>query len=73
MALSYFNRGMVHLRAGRISQARLAFEAAQRTYDVGPLMDQLAGLQTYDLHAKEVARDMRETVGRRAPPSLVAA
>ena len=39
VALSYFNRGIVHLRAGRISQARLAFERAREIYPVGPMLD----------------------------------
>jgi tetratricopeptide (TPR) repeat protein len=73
VALSYFNRGIVHLRAGRISQARGAFENAQRVYPVGPMRDQLAGLETYDHHAREVARIVRAIAGSWAPAKTVAA
>jgi len=72
-ALSYFNRGMVHLRASRISQARQAFERAQQIYPVGPMLDQIARLQTYDQHAREVARSVREIAARRVPTTTVAA
>jgi tetratricopeptide (TPR) repeat protein len=72
-ALSYFNRGIVHLRAGRISQARLAFERAHELYPVDPMLDQIAGLETYDHHTREVARSVREIAGRRAPRMTVAA
>ena len=72
-ALSHFNRGIVHLRAGRITQARQAFERAHELYPVGPMLDQLAGLQTYDHHAHDVARSMREIAGRRVPTMTVAA
>jgi hypothetical protein len=59
VALSYFNRGLVLLRAGRISQARWAFERAHQTYPEGPMRDEVAGLQLYDRHAREVARRVR--------------
>ncbi len=59
VALSYFNRGLVHLRAGQISQARQAFENAQRHYPLGPMLDEVTGLQTYDRHAREVAQRVR--------------
>ncbi|MFI5459228.1 MAG: tetratricopeptide repeat protein [Isosphaerales bacterium] len=72
-ALSYFNRGIVHLRAGRISQARRAFERAHEIYPVGPMLDQLARLQTYDHHAREVARSVREIAERWVPTTTVAA
>jgi hypothetical protein len=73
VALSYFNRGMVHLRAGRIPQARLAFESAQRIYPVGPMLDQLASLETFDQHAREVASCVREIAERWFPTMTVAA
>jgi tetratricopeptide (TPR) repeat protein len=72
-ALSYFNRGIVHLRAGRISQARQAFERAHELYPVGPMLDQLARLQTYDHHARAVARGVREIAERWVPTVTVAA
>jgi tetratricopeptide (TPR) repeat protein len=73
VAMSFFNRGIVHLRAGRISQARQAFERAQQIYPVGPMLDQLTRLQTYDHHAREVARSVREIAGRWVPTATVAA
>jgi hypothetical protein len=72
-ALSYFNRGIAHLRAGRISHAREAFERARELYPVGPMLDQLAKLQTYDHHAREVARSVREIAERWVPTMTVAA
>ncbi len=62
VALSYFNRGLVHLRAGRISQARQAFERAQQLYPEGLTLDELSALQTYDRHAREVAQRVRTTI-----------
>jgi tetratricopeptide (TPR) repeat protein len=73
VALSYFNRGMVHLRAGQISQARQAFESAQRIHPLGPMLDQLASLQTYDQNAREVARSVRGIAERWSPMTTVAA
>jgi tetratricopeptide (TPR) repeat protein len=73
VALSYFNRGIVHLRAGRISHARQAFERAHELYPVGPMLDQLARLQTYDHHAREIARGVREIAERWVPTTTVAA
>jgi tetratricopeptide (TPR) repeat protein len=72
-ALSYFNRGFVHLRAGRISQARQAFERARQIYPVHPILDQLARLETYDHHARVVASSVREITGRWVPTTPVAA
>jgi hypothetical protein len=72
VALSYFNRGFVLLRAGRISQARQAFERSRQIYPVGPWLDEAAGLQTYDRHAREVARQVR-TIAEQYPPKPVAA
>jgi tetratricopeptide (TPR) repeat protein len=72
-ALSYFNRGIVHLRAGRISHAREAFERAHELYPVDPMLDQIARLQTYDHHAREVARSVREIAERWVPSMTVAA
>jgi tetratricopeptide (TPR) repeat protein len=62
VALSYFNRGLVHLRAGRISRSRQAFERAQQLYPVGPMLDEVTGLQTYDRHAREVAQRVRTII-----------
>ncbi|MHB1561288.1 MAG: hypothetical protein ACYC61_27900, partial [Isosphaeraceae bacterium] len=59
VALSYFNRGFVLLRAGWISRARQAFERARQIYPVGPVLDEVIGLQTYDWRAREVARRFR--------------
>jgi hypothetical protein len=61
VALSHFNRGMVHLRAARISQARKAFETAYQLYPEGPTLAQLRNLQTYDHHAREVASSVRQS------------
>ncbi|MFI5456533.1 MAG: hypothetical protein ACHRXM_13880 [Isosphaerales bacterium] len=72
-ALSFFNRGIVHLRAGRISQARQAFECAQKIYPVGLMLDQLARLQTYDHHAREVARNVRGEIAERWVPTTTVA
>jgi Tfp pilus assembly protein PilF len=72
-ALSYFNRGIVHLRAGRISQAQQAFKRAHELYPIGPMLDQLARLQTYDNHAREIARSVRKISERWEPSSTVAA
>ena len=73
VALSCFNRGIVHLRAGRVSKARAAFENAQRIYPVGPVGEQLASLETYDHHAREVARRVRAIAERWVPTMTVAA
>jgi hypothetical protein len=73
VALSYFNRGLVHLRAGRISQARQAFESAQRHYPVGPMLDEVTGLQTYDRHACEVAQRVRTMIVKQFPARPIAA
>jgi hypothetical protein len=73
VALSYFNRGIVHLRLGRITQARQAFERTLELCPVGPMLDQLASLQTYDYHAREIARTVREIADRRVRPMTVAA
>ncbi len=62
VALSYFNRGLVHLRAGRISRARQAFERAQQLYPLGPMLDEVTGLQTYDRHAREVAHRVQTII-----------
>jgi tetratricopeptide (TPR) repeat protein len=67
VALSYFNRGLVHLRAGRISQARQAFERAQQVYPEGPALDELTGLQIYDRHAREVAQRVRTIIANHFP------
>jgi tetratricopeptide (TPR) repeat protein len=72
VALSDFNRGFVLLRAGRISRARQAFERAQQIYPVGPMLDEVTGLQTYDRHAREVARRVR-TIAEQFPTKPVAA
>jgi tetratricopeptide (TPR) repeat protein len=66
LALSDFNRGLVLLRKGQISQARRAFERAQTIYPEGLLLDEVGSLQTYDHHAREVARRVR-TIAERFP------
>ncbi len=71
-ALSYFNRGMVHLRAGRISQARQSFERAHEIYPEGPMFEALAGLQIYDHHAREIARRVR-AIAEQFPRQPIAA
>ena len=73
VALSYFNRGLVHLRAGRISQARQAFESAKHHYPVSPMLDEVTGLQTYDRHAREVAQRVRTIIAERFSLRPVAA
>jgi hypothetical protein len=72
-ALTCFNRGFMHLRAGRIPEARHAFESGRQIYPLFPMLDQLARLQTYDDHAREVARSVREIAGRWVPTAKVAA
>jgi hypothetical protein len=72
VALSYFNRGFIHLRAGRVTEARQAFERAQQIYPEGPMLSELSGLQTYDQHAREVARSVR-TIAEQFPKSPIAA
>jgi tetratricopeptide (TPR) repeat protein len=67
VALSYFNRGLVHLRAGRIFQARQAFERAQQLYPEGPTLEEITGLQTYDRHAREVAQRVRTRITEQFP------
>jgi tetratricopeptide (TPR) repeat protein len=59
LALAHFNRGLVMLRSGRISQARQAFAEAHRLYPAGPMIEEVAALRTYDHHARELARRMR--------------
>ncbi len=73
VALSYFNRGFVLLRAGRISRARQAFERVQQIYPVGPMLDGVTGLQSYDQHAREVARRVVRLTAERFPMEPVAA
>lgn len=72
LALSYFNRGFVYLRAGRISQARQAFERSHQIYPEGPLLDVAAELQTYDRHAREVARQVRMIADQYHPKPVAA-
>ena len=72
VALSDFNRGLVHLRAGRISQARQAFEHARQIYPEGPMLSEASELQIYDRHAREVARSVR-TIAEQFPTSPIAA
>jgi hypothetical protein len=72
VALSYFNRGFVLLRAARVSRARQAFERARQIYPAGPMLDEVSGLQTYDHHAREVARRVR-TIAEQFPTKSVAA
>ena len=72
VALSFVNRGFIHLRAGRVTQARNAFDRAQQIYPEGPMIAELSGLQTYDRHAREVASGIR-TIAERFPMSPVAA
>jgi tetratricopeptide (TPR) repeat protein len=72
-ALSYFNRGLVHLRAGQISRARQAFERAQQLYPVGLTLDEVTGLQTYDRHAREVAQRVRANIAEQFSMRPVAA
>jgi hypothetical protein len=73
LALSYFNRGLVHLRAARITQARRAFERAREIDPEGPMLDEAAQLQTYDQHAREVARKVRAIAEQKSAMSPVAA
>ena len=73
VALSYFNRGLIHLRAGRISLARQAFQNAQQHYPVGPILDEVTGLQTYDRHAREVAERVRTIIAEQFSMRPVAA
>jgi tetratricopeptide (TPR) repeat protein len=73
VALSYLNRGLVHLRAGRISQARQAFDNAQRHYQVGPILDEVSRLQTYDRRAREVVGRVRTIIADKFRPRPVAA
>ncbi len=73
VALSYFNRGLVLLRAGRVSLAQQAFENAQQHFPVGPILDEVTGLQTYDRHAREVAERVRTVIAEQFPMSPAAA
>ncbi|HKI16804.1 MAG TPA: tetratricopeptide repeat protein [Isosphaeraceae bacterium] len=73
LGLSYFNRGLVHLRAGRISQARQSFERARQIYPAGPMLDEAAGLEIYDRHTREVASRVRAIAERWSPPTPIAA
>jgi hypothetical protein len=73
VALSYFNRGLVHLRASRITQAQQAFERAQELFPVGPMLDEVTGLQTFDRHAREVAQRVRTIVADQFSMKPVAA
>jgi hypothetical protein len=73
LALSEFNRGLVHLRAGRITQAQNAFQRAGQIYPAaGPIVEAVAALQTYDRHAREVASQVR-TIAELFPTKPVAA
>jgi len=73
LALAEFNRGLVHLRAGRISQAQSAFRRAQQIYPTGPMLDAIAALATYDLRAREIARGVRVIAEQWLPPRTIAA
>ncbi len=73
VALSYFNRGLVLLRAGRITLARQAFENAQQHYPVGSVLDEVTGLQTYDRHARTVVERVRTIIAEQFPLRPVAA
>ena len=65
VALSYFNRGLVLLRAGRISRLDRHSKGAQQHYPVGPMLDEVTGLQTYDRHARGVAQRVRTIIAER--------
>ncbi len=73
LALSEFNRGIVFLRAGRITQATNAFRRAQQTCPFRTVFDSATALQTYDRHAGEVARSVRMIAEQWTPPTPVAA
>jgi len=73
VALTFFNRGFVHLRSGRISLARQAFKSAQEHYPVGPMLDEVTGLQPYDRHARDVAERVRTAIAEQVPAEPVAA
>jgi hypothetical protein len=73
LALSEFNRGLVLLRKGQITQAGRAFERAHQRYPEGPSLEEMRSLQTYDHHAREVARRVRSTIAGEFPPRPVAA
>jgi tetratricopeptide (TPR) repeat protein len=73
LALTEFNRGIVHLRAGRITQAQDAFRRAQLIYRDGPMNGSIAALETYDRHAREVARSVRMIAEQWSPQTPVAA
>jgi tetratricopeptide (TPR) repeat protein len=73
VALSYFNRGLVYLRSGRVTRAHAAFERAQQIYPEGPRFSEVRELRTYDRHAREVARSVRTIAEHWNPPNEVAA
>ncbi len=72
LALSEFNRGLVLLRRGQITQARRAFERAHERYPEGPSLEEISSLETYDHHAREVARRVR-SIAEQFPHRPVAA
>ena len=73
VALYYFNRGLVLLRAGRITLARQAFENTQQHYPVGSMLEDVTGLQTYDRHARDVLERVRTLIAEQFPMRPVAA
>jgi hypothetical protein len=72
MALAEFNRGMILLRRGQRAQARKAFERAEATFSDDRLRFEIGLLDTYDDHAREVARQVWD-MAERFPDHPVAA
>ena len=60
---------------GRAESLRLDRHSkrAQQLYPVGPMLDEVTGLQTYDRHAREVAQRVRTMIADQFPMRPVAA
>jgi hypothetical protein len=73
VALASFNRGLILLRAGKLTQARDAFDRACEIYPDWSIHAEVRGLQTYDRHARDVARCARAIVEQWVPDIAIAA
>jgi hypothetical protein len=73
VALAHFNRGMVLLRWGRLSEASQAFAEAHRFYPAVPQAENSPELRTYDDHTREFARRVRKEIAEQFPHRPIAA
>lgn len=60
IAMSFFNRGVMLLRLGRIAEAQDAFRHAHKIYPLDTTFDEATRLDAYDERARDLAHHVRE-------------